>query len=210
MKLELLIESSRLERDELLAGNTILKENMSTLESNHDDLLSSTKHTKAELSHCKRQIQIIAVEFDVYKSENDKNATLYHKSTQTKVENSELKEELAIVWKERDTLSDDKVKLEDQRDAIQSEKSTLDRLANERAQQVDTLGAEKAMLKNELTTIQEDIVAARDDIDGNVNFLDKKKAEWEIAMQRKEGVLLFHVKKRGHELATVQGEFDAL
>ena len=134
---------------------------------------------------------------------------MYHESTHEKVENSELKEELAIVWKERDTLSDDKAKLEDQRDAIQSEKSTLDGHENERAEQVDTLGAEKAMLENMLTTIQEDIVAARDDIDGNVNFLDKKKAEWEIPMQRQECVLSFHVKKHGHELATVQEEFDA-
>ena len=29
-------------------------------------------------------------------------------------------------------------------------------------------------------------------------------------MQRQECVLSFHVKKRGHDLATVQGEFSAL
>ena len=56
LKPESLLESSRLERDELLAGNTILKENISALESNHDDLLYSSDQTKVELSHCKKQL----------------------------------------------------------------------------------------------------------------------------------------------------------
>ena len=55
---------------------------------------------------------------------------------------------------------------------------------------MDTLGAEKAMLKNELTTIQEDLVAARDDLNGNASFLEKKKAKWEVHCNAKTRVCL--------------------